>query len=85
MAPASRLTIFIEPVLGKLVSVSGALAEFIKAAFPGQGAGQMHPGGFMAEIGQHPQGVHPRRACQPQTLHDRARAGSPAEPTSGPA
>jgi hypothetical protein len=58
-------------VPGIFVSVSGALAEFIKAAFPGQGAGQMPPGGFMAEVSQHKQGTHPRRACPAFRIEDQ--------------
>jgi hypothetical protein len=60
----------IEPVPGVFVSVSGALAEFLKAAFPGQGAGQVHPGGFMAEVSQHAHGIHPRRACPACRIED---------------
>jgi hypothetical protein len=60
-----------EPVPGMFVSVSGALAEFLKAAFPGQGAGQVHPGGFMAEVSQHAHGIHPRRACPACRIEDQ--------------
>ena len=42
---------------------SGALAEFLEAAFPGQSAGKVRPGGLMAVVSQHTQGIHPLRAC----------------------